>query len=330
MIHTFDRDDVELDIVIPTRDRPAQLTTTLNALRRQRFGRFGVIVVDDGGKTRAENLVPNATRRSLAIRFIRNEDSIGPGASRNRGVAESQARYVVFIDDDCIAGPDLVAQHHAVLASAGRSVVSLGPILCPPGRRLPVWTHWDADRLEREYVRLSRGNTSPGWKHLYTGNVGVCREDFVAVGGFDTRFARQEDVELGYRLAKFGCRFTFDPAAIVWHDSDRTLRGWLRIPEASAHFDVLMGELIPDSDRLTEIHDELTARHWALRVTRPLSRTPLTQRYAVKAAVGAGCVLHAVRIDRAALAAFSLVWDLTYSHALLEATSVGGPQRSSL
>jgi GT2 family glycosyltransferase len=330
MLNLYGKNGADLDVVIPTRDRPGQLAATLDALRRQSCGRFGVIVVDDGGETEAEKLVPNAARRSLPIRFIRNEMSIGPGASRNRGVEASEAHYVVFIDDDCIADRGLVARHRAALAPGDRPVVSLGPILSPPCRRLPVWTHWDADRLEREYVRIARGDTSPGWRHLYTGNVGVRREDFVAVGGFDTRFARQEDVELGYRLGRHGCRFTFDPAAIVWHDSDRTLRGWLRIPEASARFDVLMDRLVADSDRLSDVHDELTTRHWALRVTRPLTRTPLAHLCAVKGAVGAGWLLHAVRVDRAALAAFSLVWDLTYCHALREATSVRDPQRSSI
>lgn len=321
-------DSADLDLVIPTRDRPTQLAATLEALRHQTCDQFRIIVVDDGSATRAENLVPNPTRRALPIRFVRNNESVGPGASRNRGAETSTARYVVFMDDDCIADPELIARHRSALGAANGPAVSLGPILSPPGQRLPAWTHWDADRLGREYARLARGEVSPGWRHFYTGNAGVRRDDFVAVGGFDRRFARQEDVELGYRLARFGCRFTFDRAAVVWHDSDRTLRGWLRIPEASARFDVLMDRLVPGSDRLSESLGELTGKHWALRATRPLARRPLTQRCAVKGAVGAGCVLHAVRVDRPALAAFSLVWDLTYTHALAEAAASGTPGRS--
>jgi GT2 family glycosyltransferase len=317
----------EVEVVIPTRDRPDQLAVTLKALAAQHFTAFGVIVVDDGGVTPAEPLatIPGP----MAIRFVRNESSIGPGASRNRGVEASRAPYVVFLDDDCVAGPDLVGRHRAVLASADGPVVSLGPILSPPGQRLPVWTQWDADRLQREYTRIGRAESTANWTHLYTGNAGVRRADFLAVGGFDTRFSRQEDVELGYRLARHGCRFVFDESALVWHDSNRSLSAWTRIPAASAHFDVLMDQLDPDSARLAQVRDGLSDRHWALRVARRAGRTPLAHRCAVTGAIGAGRLLHAVRADRAALCAFSLVWDLTYSRTLREATAAGPLTRSA-
>lgn len=321
-----DTSSVEVDVVIPTRDRPSQLLTCLKALGRQGFKQFGVIVVDDGGTVPAEQLVPDLVRRRLAVRFIRNAVSIGPGPSRNRGVEASKAPFVVFLDDDCVADPALLACHRAGLADG--PVVSLGPILSPPGRRLPVWTHWDADRLGREYERFSSGQGSPGWSHLYTGNVGLRRSDFVTVGGFDRRFARQEDVELGYRLARLGCGFRFDPAAVVWHDSDRSLPTWARIPAVSARFDVLMDTLVPDSNRLAEVREDMAMKHWALRLTRRITRAPLMRRSTVNAAIGMGRILHAVRVDRAALSAFSVVWDLTYCQALEEATSADGGARS--
>lgn len=310
-----------LDVVIPTRDRPDLLAATLRALGRQDDIDFGVIVVDDGGSPPATDVAG----QSSSVRFLRNDVSIGPGLSRNRGVEASDARFVVFLDDDCVADPQLIGRHRAALASADDPVVSLGPILAAPGRRLPVWTHWDADRLQREYVRIANGQSVADWTHFYTGNAGVRREDFLAAGGFDGRFARQEDVELGYRLARLGCRFVFDPRAVVVHDSDRSLRSWLRIPAASARFDVLMDQLDPDSARLSNIHSSLSTRHWALRAARRLVRTPAVRRCAVTGAVAAGRGLHAVRADRAALSAFSLVWDLTYWSALRDAATAGEP-----
>ncbi|MFF3314775.1 exopolysaccharide biosynthesis glycosyltransferase EpsD [Streptomyces sp. NPDC003035] len=313
--------DTELDVVIATRDRPAdKLADCLGALWRQSFEHFGVIVVDDGSRDPVARRV-EASHPTRPIRVIRNAESAGPAASRNKGVALSDAPYVLFIDDDCISHPELVARHHAALDRAAGPVVSLGPILSPPGRRLPPWTHWDADRLGREYARLGRGESTPAWTHCYTGNLAVRRADFLAIDGFDERLARQEDIELGFRLSRLGCRFAFDPVAVVWHDSDRTLRNWTRIPARSAHFDVLIDQLVPDSGRLSSVRADLRHRHRLLRLARRVCRPPVAHRCAVTGAIAAGCLLHALHADRPALAAFSLVWDLEYTRALAEATS---------
>lgn len=319
----------DLDVVIPSKDRPDLLTATLAALNRQSVKRFGVIVVDDGSATEAEQLVPETLRRALSIRFVRNETSLGAGPTRNRGVAVSKADYIVFLDDDCVAAPELIERHRAALSSAGGPVVSLGPILSPRGVRLPVWTHWDADRLERGYASLGRGQTQPGWADLFTGNVGVRRADFLAVGGFDERFPRGEDTELGHRLDEFGCRFMFDSEAVVWHHSERSLRSWLRIAADTARFDVEWNRLAPGSDRMSLVTTQSRDKHWAIRLARKVARGPVMQDCVIGCAMGAGFLLHALRIDRAALPAFSLVRDLVYWQALQEAKSSAAKSKAA-
>lgn len=308
----------EIDVVIPTRDRPEQLVVTLEALTRQSLKDFGVIVVDDGSRSNIEETTPPALHESLRIRFIRNEKSLGAGPARNRGVGRSQARYLVFIDDDCIAEPDLIRRHYEVLSSADEPVVSLGPILSVTDRRLPVWLHWDAYQLEREYDKLASHQSTPRWEHLFTGNVGMCRSDFLAVGGFDERLARGEDAELGFRLATHGCRFQFDSMATVRHDSQRSLRSWIRIAAAAAVSDVEMHYHDPESNRLAMVTEQLASRHWATRLARKAFGGPIAGRCAIVGALGIGFVLHAVRADKLAFSAFSVVRDLTYWRTLNE------------
>lgn len=317
-----------VDVIIPTRDRPSQLAATLSALAAQDFTDFGVIVVDDGSARPVQHDLPTPLMSALPIRFVRNVASIGPGLSRNKGVHTSTARFIVFLDDDCIADPQLIGRHRSELTRVDGPVVSLGPILHPSGQRLSVWNHWDADRLEREYARLGEG-APPTWTHVYTGNLGLRRADFLAVGGFDGRFARQEDVELGYRLAAHGCHFAFDRQAVVYHDSNRSLRTWLRIPAASAAFDLLMDDADPESDRLEWVITELDAKHWALRAVRRSIQAPAARRSTVRLAVAAGRALHAMHADRLALPAMSVAWDLTYCEALREAVSARAHARSA-
>jgi hypothetical protein len=182
--------------------------------------------------------------------------------------------------------------------------------------------------LERLYGWLGTGRREPQWLDLFTGNVGLRRADFLAVGGFDDRLARQEDIELGYRLDRLGCRFEFDSAAVVWHDSQRSLATWMRIPAATARSDVEMDRLDPDSARLSAVRERLSRQHWALRLMRRIVRGQLAYRCVVAAAMTVGRLLHAVRADRAAFAACSLVYDLTYWQALQEASSTADTVRA--
>jgi len=308
----------DIDVVIPTRDRPGQLLVTLEALARQSFSDFGVVVVDDGSGCDVAALIPPALRNELGIRFVRNAQSLGAGPARNRGVAHSRAKYLVFIDDDCIAGPQLIRRHYEVLSSADEPVVSLGPILSVAGRRLPVWAHWDAHKMEREYDKLVKGRAVPGWGHLFTGNVGLRRVDFLFVGGFDERFPRGEDVELGYRLAAHGGRFRFHSEALVRHDSQRSLKSWMAITAAAAVSDIDMHQRDPESNQLSRVSEQLESRHWALRLVRKFLGGPIAGRCATAIALSAGLVLHAIRADQLAFSAMSVVWDLTYWRSLQE------------
>ena len=231
---------------------------------------------------------------------------------------------MVFLDDDCVPASELVERHHAALSSATGPIVSLGPILAPAGQRLPVWAQWDADRMERGYDDLASGRTRPGWSDMFTGNVGLRRADFLAVGGFDERFPRGEDVELGHRLAHYGCRFEFDSAAVVRHHSQRSLSGWLRIAASTAEFDAEWDRLAPDSARRALVGEQLRHKHWAVRLVRQVFRGPMMQRCGIVAAVGAALVLHALRADRLALPAVSVARDLIYCQALRRATTAPG------
>ncbi|MEI6179642.1 MAG: glycosyltransferase family 2 protein, partial [Chloroflexales bacterium] len=61
----------------------------------------------------------------------------------------------------------------------------------------------------------------------------------LAVGGFDERFRRAEDVELAYRLAKLDLHFVFNPQAIGYHYAERSYQSWLKTPYVYGRNDVI-------------------------------------------------------------------------------------------
>ncbi|MGV9173919.1 MAG: glycosyltransferase family 2 protein [Promethearchaeia archaeon] len=51
----------------------------------------------------------------LDITILRNHKNLGTSASRNKGINESTGVYILTLDDDCVAEPDLIEQYiHAM------------------------------------------------------------------------------------------------------------------------------------------------------------------------------------------------------------------------
>ena len=116
---TIRRMHAPVAVVIPTRDRPAQLGRAVASALRQTVAPAEVVVVDDGS-------VPPVTRRSEwpeSVRLIRTE-GIGPAAARNAGIDCSRAPLLAFLDDDDRWLPRAVEQR---LARIGANV---GAVYC--------------------------------------------------------------------------------------------------------------------------------------------------------------------------------------------------------
>src|SRR5437016_13478121 len=83
----------DISVVIPTRDRWEILARTLAGLDAQTVAGFETIVVVDGTDQQVRPL-PGARTVVKAHG--------GPGAARNRGVAESHRSLILFLGDDMI------------------------------------------------------------------------------------------------------------------------------------------------------------------------------------------------------------------------------------
>lgn len=309
----------EVDIVIPTFNRHARLEATLRSLARQTFRDFRVIVSDDCSTPPVDAArLPADLRDTLDITILRTERNSGPAAARNLAIGAATGRFVAFIDDDVDANPDWLERLLAAANTCERPVV-IGPLLAPAGWRPTPWNAWEAFTLAREYDRMEAGVYEPTWRQFFTGNALARREDLLAAGGFDERFTRAEDIELGVRLHTLGCRFLFEPRAIGWHHSHRTLASWLRIPRDYARFDVELDRLYPQWNWLAVIDEESHDRRLPSRLLRSAVRGPggvaAVRTMAVAAARGA----FRIGWRRPALRALSLAYDLEYQAALAAA-----------
>lgn len=105
---------MQVAVIIPTKDRPEFLAEAISSALSQSHPPKEIIIVDDGSAVPvdAERL---REAHGPTVRVIRNAESRGLAYSRNRGVEEASAEYVIHLDDDDLLAPDAIEQCCAVL-----------------------------------------------------------------------------------------------------------------------------------------------------------------------------------------------------------------------
>ncbi|MEV6376967.1 glycosyltransferase [Micromonospora musae] len=215
------RADRLVDVLIPTRNRPAELAVTLSGLAAQEeVPGFGVVVSDqsDGepayAHPAAATMVRALRHRGHPVLLTRRLPRRGLAEHRAYLLAASTARYVLFLDDDVWLEPGTLHRLVTVLTELGCGFVGNGvhglsylddvrpethghyeewggtPV---PERIRPGTPEWDRARIHSaanllhltEKLALSSG----AWRAYKVSWIGGCvlydRAKLVDSGGFD-------------------------------------------------------------------------------------------------------------------------------------------------
>lgn len=218
-------DTPRFSIVIPTHNRPEQLTACLRACARLDYprDRFEVIVVDDGGEKPLDEVVASF-HGTLTLTLLRQENA-GPAAARNRGAAEAGGDFLAFTDDDCAPAADwLTALARHCVASpdcgiGGRTV-----------NALPANVYSTASQLVISYLCSFYNPIPHNARFFPSSNLTFPAAPFRAAGGFDVTYPRAaaEDRELCDRWLHLGHRLISASDAVVYHAHALTFRTFLR------------------------------------------------------------------------------------------------------
>lgn len=224
---------VSFSVVIPTFRRPETLFPVLDALGRQVTPpEFEVVVVDDGsGDDTPERL--SAYRPAYPFRFFSQENG-GPASARNRGVREARGRIVLFLGDDTVPEPPLLAVHGKAHGEPRMHPIAvLGYTTWPRDLRVSPFLHQINEYGLQFGYGLIRDPEQVPFNFFYTSNVSLPRELLLEAGLFDTSFphAAWEDIEVAYRLMQRGMRMLYRPEAVARHHHDITFASFRRRQE---------------------------------------------------------------------------------------------------
>lgn len=156
-------------------------------------------------------------------------DHAGNAAVKNLLLARARGGVTLFLNDDVLPAPELLAAHVRAHAEASRGAMILGDapwVVRTPDRFF--------DRLIREtsmiffYDQMPRSGPAfdPdrdwGFRHAWTLNLSAPTKMLRDVGGFywdATQACGYEDVEIAWRLKRrFGVPLLYRPDAVAWHD----------------------------------------------------------------------------------------------------------------
>lgn len=219
-----------LEVVVTTYNAPRFLDLCLSALAHQSHANFNVCVADDGSTADTRERVEYWQQRHFGsrLRTVWHEDKgFRKNKILNAAIATSAADYLIFIDGDCLAGPDFVSRH-VRLSESGKfctgGVVRLSTKATQAASIVDIETRqiFTVSWL-RQHASLTRLGTllklsllplavsgvlekiTPVNKKWSGGNSSAWRKDLLSVNGFEESLAYgAEDVELGIRLNHFG------------------------------------------------------------------------------------------------------------------------------
>lgn len=234
-------------IIVSTYNRPDALRLVLQALAKQSQRDFEVIIADDGSATDTRLMIESMRSEvNYPLHHIwQADDGFRAAAARNKAVLMSRGKYLIFIDGDCVPRNSFVKNQ--LLLAETKCFVTGNRVLLKKNfayqvlaKQEPIynWNSFDW-LLTRCYGRCNRflpfvklplpRKLRQKWEGVKTCNLGMSKEDFLAVNGFDERYCGwgYEDSDLIIRLLRFGLQRKDGHGAIpvmhLWHaENDRT------------------------------------------------------------------------------------------------------------
>jgi len=323
-----------LSVVIATFNRPESVARLLGQLAEQtlRADAFEVVVVDDGS---AEPVAPRLEALVLpyALRVVTQPNG-GPAVARHRAIVAARAPLVVIVDDDMRVGPGFLAAHLAAHPAGSRRLV-LGRLRVDPDTPLPVFERFQLAQLDRLADDARTGRAPVRGSDVYTGNVSLRRDDYLAVGGFDATLRLSEDAELGMRLERAGVEMTLSEDAWSLHASDHaSAAAWMRRARAYGAADGRIADKHAGDAALHGAADPWRFLFQVNPVSRPLllasALAPSLAQPVARVAMAAARAADALGMGRVAVAGCTFVYGMQYFAGLRDHAGSRGAARERL
>ena len=224
-----------LDVLIPTRNRPAELAVTLAGLAAQDGPDFDVVISDQSTQVpswnhpAAEAMVRVLEAQGRRVRLLRHLPARGLAEHRHFLLEASAAPAVLFLDDDVWLEPGMLSRLAEALEQSGAGFVGaavqgLSYLSDRRPEEQAPFELWEDGRVQPERVRRSQSGFSRWTLHNAANLVHIASRLGLAAGEWQL-----------YKVAWVGACVLYDRAALL--DSGG-FGFWDQLPAAHAGEDV--------------------------------------------------------------------------------------------
>ncbi len=201
-------------LIIPTFGRPDEVDEFLDSLTRQEYKNFEVIIADGTPKKSLED-VANKYKDKVPFTFL-YEEYLPVSDARNLGAQKAKGEYFIFLDSDCIIPIQYLNEVDKVLQEKNYDLfggpdaadVNFTPVQKAISYSMTSLFTTGGIRGKKNHV---------GVFHPRGFNMGIKREAFEKVNGYDVNFKCGEDIDLSIRILKEGFKSGLIPDAYVFH-----------------------------------------------------------------------------------------------------------------
>lgn len=211
---------MKVSVVIPNYNGEKYLADCLDALKKQSFKEFEVILVDNGS---TDNSIETAKSLYEGIRIVALQENTGFAYAVNAGIKAAKGEYVILLNNDTIPFENFVNNQYKMIKDK-KDIFSCSALMIDNKNRHLVddagdyycalgWAFSDAKgKPVADYSVPREVFASCGGAAIYR------RDMLVKLGMFDNSFfAYLEDIDVGYRARLCGYKNLYNPHARVYH-----------------------------------------------------------------------------------------------------------------
>jgi len=175
-----------ISIVIPVFNRASLVCSTLDAVLKQEFKDFEVILVDDGSTDGLKNKLSSYIDVGTIKYYF--QSNAGVSEARNKGASISEGRFLIFLDSDDSVTENWLFDYANMIKKSNPDIIYCG-----------------INRLKNNILVEYTDPTNPYrdgkcFGNVIPGSFCIKSEYFMTIGGYDNKLAYGENTELGFRI----------------------------------------------------------------------------------------------------------------------------------